>query len=149
MHGRHLSERLSRTRFMSMVDSWSRNPSMRHSVHRTILLLAAIHLGLAGPLSGQSLAAATPPLAQVSGRVLVITLAPLTGAEVTIQPVYPAATPPLSRSMLTGIDGVYRFRSLKPGEYRLTVSQLGYLTTTIEVDVREAPSLDVSIALEM
>lgn len=134
---------------MITFESWSQNPSVRLSFGRSVLLLLFLCVGLAGQLQGQSLAASTPPLVQVAGRVLDVALEPLPGAEVTIQPLRPEAGRPQVRSVLTGADGNYRFQALRPGEYRLTVSQLGYLPTSIEVDVREAASIDVSVALEM
>ena len=86
---------------------------------------------------------------QIVGRVFDITLAPLPAAQVTIEPVDAAEAVPFRRALLTDRNGGYRFQALEPGEYRLTVTRLGFLSTSIDVDVQHVSSFDVSVALEI
>lgn len=119
-----------------------------HRFRVSILLLLAIQLGTVDASFAQN-SEVDASAVQVSGRVLDIALAPLPSAEVVIEPVSSHGAGHSRRTVLTNRYGTYLFRSLRQGEYRLTVSRVGYLSKSIEVDVREVTSFDVSVALEM
>ncbi len=125
-----------------------RSPASQR-VRLPIYLLLAIQIASVGASFAQTSAGPSAPTVQITGRVLDIALAPLPGAEVAIERVEGTGSGLPLRTLLTNRNGSYLFRSLERGEYRITVSRLGFLSTSIEVDVREVQHFDISVALEL
>lgn len=84
--------------------------------------------------------------AQLSGRVTDTTGAAVPQAEVTVTNV----GTDVSRVTRSNDSGVYLVNLLSPGNYRLTVTKQGFeksVSETIRLDVNQAATLDVSLAL--
>jgi hypothetical protein len=112
----------------------------------------------AGPLAAQGARATTdiPDFGSVSGTVVLAPSGtPISGAVVVLDAVggdalvIPAAGAFLARSLsvVTGMDGAYRFGNLAPGAYRLLVRHLGYRPATVAIDLGPGAPFRVSVAL--
>jgi hypothetical protein len=92
-------------------------------------------------------------LGTVTGRIVDSeTMRPLENAAVQLDPVGPArgATGAVTRrSAITDSLGGYRFTGVRPGLYSLIVRRIGYVPRRIDVDLREASSALLSLALEV
>lgn len=109
------------------------------------------------PLAGQVVRADSLPRGSVAGTVLdAVTGDPLAGAVVTLEPAPGGAVSPASgggafwsrgRSAMTDLSGVYRFTDVPSGAYRLLVRRLGYRPTMLELSLRSAAALRVSVGL--
>jgi hypothetical protein len=87
----------------------------------------------------------------ISGRVVdAATLRPLPGSVVRLQPDAESARGVgAGRAVAADSAGEYRFEGVLPGGYRLRISRLGYVATTIQVDLRAAAPTRVSMGLEV
>ncbi len=122
-------------------------------------LAGALALTLAGrPLAAQGARApAEPPDAgSVSGTVVVAsTGTPISGAVVALEAagedalVSAASGAFVARSMsvVTDVDGAYRFAGLVPGAYRLLVRHLGFRPAAVSIDLAPGAPFRVSVAL--
>ena len=91
----------------------------------------------------------------ISGTVVAAaTGLPLSGAVVVLEA--RSDTAPVSggtsfregpRTLVTGVDGSYRFADLEPGDYRLRARSLGYRPETIEIALSRAVPFRVSVGL--
>jgi hypothetical protein len=134
------------------------NTTARAGVLASILSVAAGVSAACATLHAQS-AAAEVRGGGVSGAVVDAgTAAPVEGAIVVLQPEVvgafpagPASGSPFaasSRTLVTGVDGSYRFVALASGVYRLHVSRLGYRPYSVSVELRGSNAMVVWIALE-
>lgn len=102
--------------------------------HSTAVIALLLALGAMGP---------TPTRAQERGALVGVVRdsagALLGHADVVLQP--------LGRSAVTGRDGTFRWRDLVPGEYRLTVSLIGYGPREMAVRVGAGGTSQVEIRL--
>ncbi len=119
----------------------------------TAVLGAALLLLAAPAARGQQ---AEPAAGTVSGTILdAATGEPLADALVALEPAPGGLVPTRDRrwathlSMRTNERGAYRFGGLGPGEYRLTVRLLGFRPASVDVDLRRAPSLQLSVGLAL
>ncbi|HEX6068890.1 MAG TPA: TonB-dependent receptor [Longimicrobiaceae bacterium] len=109
------------------------------------LLLACLALPIAA--SAQT----APGPGTLTGRVVDAgTLGPLPGSLVRLQPRDSAG---LARTrgaaVLADSTGEYRFDGILPGLYRIRITRLGYVPTTLEIDLRAASTTRVSMGLEV
>jgi hypothetical protein len=118
-----------------------------------LVLGAALWLVAAPAAQAQQ---ADPAAGTVSGTILdAATGEPLADALVVLEPAPGGLVPTGDRrwathlSMRTNERGAYGFAGLSPGEYRLTVRLLGFRPASIDVDLRRAPSLQLSVGLAL
>lgn len=96
------------------------------------------------PVSAQSAAEGI-----ISGQVIESeTRAGLPGALVQLE-VLEDGTWNSAASATTTASGSYRFAGLEPGQYRLAVTRLGYVSANVEIDLRSATSSRLSVGLEI
>lgn len=126
------------------------------------LLLVLLLGGTAGGASTQqgSVDVAGVGVAEITGRVVdAESRLPLVGAIVTLERLHVAPGSSAtaggiavlaSWTAVSGITGDYRFEGLDPSYYRVVVARIGYLPTTIEVDLQrgEAPGLSVGLQID-
>lgn len=95
------------------------------------------------------LAAQSPPVSgTISGRVVDATsLRPLEGAVVRLQ--LPESDGATIRATGADAAGEYHFDEVPEGRYRLGISRLGYLSTSIEVELRSEAPTRISLGLEV
>lgn len=115
------------------------------------LVTCAVVQGVARPDS------ALPP-GRLQGSVIAAqTSAPIEGAAVSISPagggvMAAGRSSPfweLTRTTRTDANGTYRFNDLAPGLYQLHIQRIGYQSTDVEVDLRDAAALRLSVGLSM
>ncbi len=118
-----------------------------------IALGAALTLGTAPAVRGQQ---PNPPAGTVSGRIVdAATGAPLADALVVLEPAPGGLVPTVDRRWATHLSvranerGAYGFTGLGSGEYRITVRLLGFRPAIVDVDLRRAPSLQLSVGLAL
>ena len=110
---------------------------------------------LALPAAGQIVPADSVPRGMVVGAVLdAVSGVPLTGAVVLLEMsngVMVAGSGSslwqTGRAVRTDEAGMYRFRGLGSGRYRMLVRRIGYYPATIELDLATAGLLRVSVGL--
>ncbi len=94
----------------------------------------------------------------IGGRVVdAETLAPLEGARVTLDPAearaglapWPEGSGWPRRTAVTDSSGAYRFSGLPAAQYRVRVERFGYLSRSLEVELRRSGSVAVSVGLEV
>lgn len=117
---------------------------------RAVTFLFALTLALFQDTAGQEPVGEIALLVEISGQVLDSERAPLEGASVILERVsVGGGVSSDSRLAVTGADGSYHFRGLAHGEYRLRVIRIGYMGATIDVDLRTARVIGLSIGLEI
>ncbi len=100
-----------------------------------------------------------PALGTVTGTVVdAATAEPLVGATVVLDPI-PAGVVPATRggpgflrstlARVTNESGTYLFEGLSPGTYRLLARRLGYRVQVVEIELRHATPMRVSVGLEV
>ena len=108
------------------------------SAARTVLVIA-LFVGLAAPAAAQVL------YGSLLGNVTDSTRAALPGATVTITHAETQAT----RESTTDADGGYRFPTIQPGTYKVSVSMSGFTTFTREVVVTLNSVTRVDVTLQL
>src|SRR5687768_8100712 len=100
-----------------------------HRWHIAPSLLAILLLAPPAFLVGQQPSAAS---GEIHGRVVDEALMPLQGASVVLERIVPAEQTSSTggiavgtRTVVTGVDGEYRFAGLPRAQYELTVTRLG------------------------
>jgi hypothetical protein len=127
---------------------------------KALLGIVWLAVSLPGIVHAQSGSPDSPAaLAEIAGRVLdAESRLPLRGAIVTLDPLPTSGSNPTgdngardfrTRTATTGDEGAYRFLGLPRGEYRITVTRLGYLAATLEVDLRQARATGLSVGLDI
>lgn len=108
-----------------------------------VLLFAALCTDVS-PAAAQ----AVPASGTISGRVVDAgSLRPLEGAVVRLQ--LPEAEGATLRATAADAAGEYRFANVPEGRYRLGISRLGYLGTSIDVELRSEAPTRISLGLEV
>lgn len=135
-----------------------------------VMVVTALVLVGLGPTS-LSAQATDPPRGEVTGTVVAVESGvPVGGATVTLEPAAadeaatlpdgarlaagPAAASASDASdaptrVTTDHDGVYRFTDVRPGRYRLSVSRIGFRSSTLWIDVPASWSIRRSLELEV
>lgn len=121
--------------------------------------LVPLLLALLGPpaAAAQAVPADSVPRGVVVGTVLdAVTGEPLAGAVVTLAPAPGGAVSPAavrsgfwagSRSVMTDLSGTYRFADVPAGPWRLLVRRLGYRPALVDLSLRDAAALRISVGL--
>jgi TonB-dependent receptor len=76
----------------------------------------------------------------ISGRVIDTDKLALPGATVFIQSI--------NKGVVSDVDGFYRFNSLVPGEYEISVSYIGFKTTSKKTTVEIGKTAEMNLELE-
>jgi hypothetical protein len=122
-----------------------------------------LFLGFWGTFAGLTEAQQRNPVAPsgtgaITGRVVDSeTRLPLQGASVFLERVHHPAVgsaaegtaSPMSRAVVTGADGRYHFAGLDAAEYLIVVARLGYVVTTVVLDLRAGQAPGLSVGLEV
>lgn len=86
----------------------------------------------------------------ISGRVVdAENLLPIEGAEVRLRRDSPEAGLHTTRTAAADSLGEYRFEAVRPGRYQLQISRLGYIPSTLEVELRSHVPARVSMGLQV
>jgi hypothetical protein len=114
-------------------------------------LFARMQDSSTSPPATATTAAAQPeegvPIGTISGTVLDVTGAPLSGAQVKLA----GASTTLSTETPTVQDGHYAFANLRPGSYQLSITHAGFTTKTVSVNLPTgqdyiAPAITLELA---
>ena len=87
---------------------------------------------------------AQPNKASVAGRVLDQNAATITGAQVTLR----SKETNKETTLITNVDGAYRFNELLPGEYELTAFSRGFATTNQTIFLKSGETRDFDLTLQ-
>ena len=124
-----------------------------------LLWITAFHALTGAAAAQRSRAGETPARPGAIGGLVVdaATGSALVGATITLtaadeygvvaEPAGGAARFALARSTVTSVIGEYNFNGLPIGSYRLLVKRIGYMPTTLDVELGETASSPLSIGL--
>ena len=135
----------------------ARSESMvRHLIQiATGVVIATVMATTGSVLNGQE----APAQGTVTGTVVdAATAEPLVGATVVLEPIPTGVVPATwggpgflraTLARVTDESGTYLFEGLSPGTYRLLARRLGYRAQVVEIELRHATPMRVSVGLEV